>query len=338
VTAEAPGSEARLPLADCHVHLWGLGDSDSGIWIDRRYRFSLNFLGNGLLLGMHWRKRSGDSYDAYYLKALLAALRRSSVDRAVVQGMEGVYDRDGELDRSSIAIHIPNEYTYRVCAEHPELVPAAAISPARRDWREQLELAAANRAAYVKMNPCVGGTDPGDRTWLPFYEKMRELGLALSCHTGPERALPGGNLEFADPARLELPLSEGLTVIASHAGTDTWMDDLPFFGHMAELMGRYEKFYADTSAVAQIFRWKWVKRLAENQLVRSRLLHGSDFPVPVSTCPWGGLTPRSWWRIRRMKSAFDRDLAVKEEVGYGRESAERAARVLGITCDPAGAS
>jgi uncharacterized protein len=324
--------EAPVPLlVDCHVHLWGLGDSESGIWIDGGYRRSLNFLGNGLLLGMHWRKRSGEGYDAYFLKLLLRALRASRLDYAVVQGMDGAYDEKGDLQRERMAIHIPNEYTYCVCREHPELLPAAAVSPARRDWQEQLELAAENDALYVKINPCVGRTDPGDRKWLSFYRKMRELGLKLCCHTGPERALPGGNPEFADPARLELPLAEGLTVIAAHAGTDTWMDHLPYFANMAKLMERYENFYADTSAVAQIFRWSWLKRLNQNELVRSRLLHGSDFPVPVSTLPWGALSLASWWRIKWMSSSFARDLAVKEQAGYGHESAERAARVLGIT-------
>lgn len=328
----------RPPLVDCHVHLWGLGDSDSGIWIDRRYRFSLNFLGNGLLLGMHRRKRAGLSYDAYYLKVLLESLRSSPIDLAVVQGMEGVYGAGGELLRDRMAIHIPNEYIYRVCAANPELRPAAAISPARPDWEAQLELAAENDALYVKVNPCVGGTDPGDRKWLPFYRRMKDLDLKLCCHTGPERALPGSRPEFADPARLELPLSEGLTVIAAHAGTDTWMDSLPYFDNMNRLMERHEGLYADTSAVAQVFRWKWVERVGAGQLVRSRLLHGSDFPVPVTTLPWGVLGLQSWWRIRGMGSAFARDLAVKDVAGYGRESAERAARVLGIASpvDPDG--
>jgi predicted TIM-barrel fold metal-dependent hydrolase len=291
------------PLVDAHVHLWGIGDSDSGILIDPRYRRSLKFLGSGFLLGMHRRKAG---YDEWYLTLLLEALRASPVDRAVVQGMEGVYDADGRLDRARTAIRVPNEYTYRVCRQHPELVPAAAISPARADWESELESAAAN-------------------------------GAALMCHTGPERAVRcGGPFSFS-PEGLAAVLSEGLTVIASHAGTGTPLEGTAGFDAMVRLMERHEKLYADSSAVVQMFRWRWVRRIGRHQLVRSRLLHGSDYPVPITTLPWGALNPVSWWRIGRIRSAFARDFAVKEAAGYGRESALRSARVLGIrpAADPA---
>jgi hypothetical protein len=324
-----PGGAEKLPLVDCHVHLWGTGDGGSGIRVGRGYRRSLQFLGSGLLLGMHRRGR--ESYDAFYLGRLLAALRGSPVERAVVQGMEGVYDDRGQLDPLRTAIHVPNDYTYRVCREHPELVPAATVSPARADWERELELAAGNRAVYVKVNPCAGGTDPGDRRWLPYYRKMRELGLVLMCHTGPERALPCAGPASCGAEGLELPLAEGLTVIAAHAATGTPLEGSRSFDDLARLMAKYERLYADTSAVAQALRWRWLGRLAGHELVRSRLLHGSDYPVPVTTLPWGVLSLREWWRVRRLRSRFARDFAVKEAAGYGRESALRAARVLGIT-------
>jgi predicted TIM-barrel fold metal-dependent hydrolase len=327
-TSESSARAAAAPAADCHVHLWGTGDGGSGIWVSRRYRYSLRFLGNGLLLGMH--RRGGGGYDGYYLDLLLAALRESSLSHAVVQGMEAVYDARGQLDRRRTAIHIPNEYTYRVCREHPGLVPAAAISPARADWQRELELAAENRAACVKLNPCVGGTDPADRRWLPFYRRMRELGLVLMCHTGPERAVPVHGPRSCSPAALELPLSEGLTVIASHAGTGTPFEGRGRFDAMVGLMERWENFYADTSAVAQAPRWGWLRRIGAHPLVRARLLHGSDYPVPLTLLPWGVLGCGSWLRLRRIRSRLAKDLVVKEAAGYGRESAQRAARVLGI--------
>ncbi len=323
--AETP--EEALPLVDAHVHLWGIGDSDSGIWVSRRYRYSLKFLGGGLLAGMHRRK---ESYDTYFLKLLLAALRDSPIDRAVVQGMAGVYDADGRLDRARTAIHIPNEYVYRVCREHPELLPAAAINPARADWQAELERAAEAGAVYVKLNPCTGGFDPAEKRWLPLYRKVRELGLPLVCHTGPEHALPSCGHHLGDTARLELPLSEGLTVIAAHAGTGRIADGTRPFDEMIGLMERFDNLLADSSAVAQCIRWRWLKRIAGNDLVCSRLLHGSDYPVPVTTLPWGALDVRTWWRLRRIKSPLARDLAVKDAAGCGREAARRAARVLEI--------
>jgi len=321
-------AEASPPLIDMHVHLWGTGDGGSGIRVHPRYRWSPTFLGAGLALGMHWRR--AESYDAYYLKLLLEALDASPLEFAVVQGMEGVYDADGRLDGRRTAIYIPNDYVYRVCREHDCLLPAAAVSPARADWQAELDRAAEQGALYVKLNPCAGRTPVGAERWRAFYRRLRRLGLALVCHTGPERSLWSGPRRLGDPAGLELPLSEGLVVVAAHAATGTLLEGGRPFENMVRLMERFGNLYADTSAVAQWFRWRWLGRLAGHELVRSRLLHGSDYPVPITLLPWGVLSPASWRRVRRLRSRLARDLAVKEEAGFGLASARRAARVLGV--------
>ena len=190
-------------------------------------------------------------------------------------------------------------------------------------------------ARYVKVHPCITGLDPAEERWRPFYRRMRELGLPLMCHTGPERAARCLGHQLGDPAGLELPLSEGLTVIAAHAGTGTVFDRrLAHFESLVRLMERHERLYADSAAVAQAFRWKWLARLRDHPLVRSRLLHGSDFPIGSTALPWGGLSWKQWRGLRRERNPLTLDYRVKEAVGFGRESAERAARVLGI--GPAG--
>jgi len=317
--------EAPL-LVDVHVHILGAGDSDSGIWVSPRYRRSAAWVFLKRRLGL---SGANGPIDRAYAEGLVAAVRRSPLKYAVGQGYDGFYDAHGELDRSRTDFLVPNDYVFRLAREFPELLPAASVNPARRDWSAELEKCAAAGARYVKINPCTMNLDPGEERWRPFYRRLAELGLPLMCHTGPERALRSFGHKLADPARLELALSEGLTVIAAHAGTAAFFDRFPFFDHLVRLMARHQRLYADSSAVAQLLRWHWMKRLAGHELLRSRLLHGSDYPLPAMALPWGGMSWRQW-RALPAGPTIARDLAIKEAFGIGREAAERAAGVLGI--------
>ena len=315
------------PLVDAHVHLFGTGDSDPGVWMSPRYRRSLKCMYIGLRLGLARRRHDGDRA---YVDRLLEFTGPASLDYLVVLAHDGLYDQKGELDRSRTEVYVSNDYVFRICAGHEKLLPAAAVNPERRDWSEQLDECAERGARYVKVHPCITGLDVSDRRWLSFYRKLRDLGLPLMAHTGPERAARCLGHELGDPARLELPLSEGLTVIAAHAGTSTFFDRLPHFENMVRLMEKYEHLYADTSAVAQAFRWHWMKRLGGHPLVRGRLLHGSDYPIGSTALPWGALSWSDWRRVRGEKNPFTLDYLIKEAAGFGRESARRAARVLGV--------
>jgi len=310
------------------VHLFGTGDSDSGVWMSDAYRRSLKCAYIGIKLGLARRRREGDRA---YREKLAEFAEGSPLDYLVVLAHDGLYDAGGKLDRSRTEVYVPNDYVFRTCAEHPKLLPAAAVNPSRPDWAAELEKCRRHGARYVKIHPCITGMDPAEERWRPFYRKMRELGLPLMCHTGPERAARCLGHHLGDPAGLELALSEGLTVIAAHAGTGTVFDRrLAHFESLVRLMERHERLYADSAAVAQAFRWKWLARLRDHPLVRSRLLHGSDFPIGSTVLPWGGVSWKQWRALRRERNPLALDYRVKEAVGFGRESAERAARVLGI--------
>lgn len=320
-------SAGAEPLLDVHAHLMGVGDSGSGLWMAPRYRRSPRWAYVKLLLGL---RRGPTPIDRQYVEKLVGFVRASPLEFAAVQAFDGFYDERGELDRSRTDWLVPNDYAFAVGREFPELLPAASVNPARRDWADELEKCAALGARYVKINPCAMGLDPGHAKWRPFYAKMRELKLVLMSHTGPERALTSHGHGLGDPAGLALPLEEGLTVIAAHAGTSALLLDRPDgFAQLLNLMERFERLYADTSAIAQPLRWHWMRRIGESELLRSRLLHGSDFPIAPTAFPWGGLGWKSWRNLRREKNPLSRDLAIKEHFGWGHEPAARAARVLG---------
>jgi len=305
----------------------GSGDSGSGIWVSPRYRRSPVWLFARWQLGL---LSCGGRFGHTYAEKLAAAVRHSPLDHDVVQGFDGFYDERGVLDCSRTDFLVPNECVAQTARAFPEILPAASVNPHRRDWADELAKCAKLRALYVKVNPCAMRFDPGDARWRPFYSKMAELRLPLMCHIGPERALRSFGHTLADPAKLELPLSEGLTVIAAHAGSAAiLLDRFPYFSRLLDMLGRHERLYADSSAVAQPLRWHWMERVAGSELLRSRLLHDSDYPLPPSALPWRGMTWRQCRELPRDNN-IARDYAIKEAYGIGREAAERAARVLGV--------
>ena len=325
-------SQPSAPLLDVHVHAVGAGDSDSGIWVSPRYRRSPVWLFAKWQLGL---LGCDGRIDRTYAEKLAAAVRESPLDAAVVQGFDGFYDARGELDRRRTDFLVPNEHVARLAAEFPEILPAASVNPLRRDWAEELAKCAELRCLYVKINPCAMGFDPGEERLRPFYRRMAELRLPLMCHIGPERALTSFGHRLADPAGLGPALEEGLVVIAAHAGTSAAVVDRhPYFENLVRMMERHERLYADSSAVAQPPRWHWMRRIAGNELVRSRLLHGSDYPLPPIALPWGGM---SWRKCRALPRGNNiaRDFAIKEAFGIGREAAARAGAVLMPAAGPA---
>jgi hypothetical protein len=321
-------AEPAAPMIDIHTHFLGVGDAGPGAWMSPRFRRSANWAYVKLRLGLAGRP---GPVDRRYAEKLAAWAAASPLDHVLVQAFDGVYDGRGELDRARTDFFVSNDYVFGLCREFPRLLPAASLNPARRDWSDELEKCAARGARYVKINPCAMGLDPAEPRWQSFFWRMRELNLTLMSHVGPERSLRSFGHQLADPARLEPALAEGLTVIAAHAGTAAFFDRFPYFANLVRLMERHGRLYADSSAVAQPLRWHWMRRLAAHDLVRSRLLHGSDFPVGPNAFPWAGLSWRQWRAQHAVENRLARDLAIKEAFGFGRESAARAARVLGLT-------
>jgi hypothetical protein len=76
-------------------------------------------------------------------------------------------------------------------------------------------------------------------------------------------------------------------------------------------------------------RFPYLPRLAEDPLMRSRTLYGSDFPVPANAFYYAGrLGPGEAWRLERERNPFDRDVRIKRALGYPDRTLHRAASVL----------
>jgi uncharacterized protein len=149
----------------------------------------------------------------------------------------------------------------------------------------------------VKWLPSAMGIDPASPRCDAFYAAMAELKLPLITHAGQEKAVQGAHQQhFGNPLRLRRPLDQGVRVVVAHCaslGEDIDLDKgtssrtnaraVPSFDLFERLMAdpRYEKnLFGDISAMPQINRMPNFGKVVERDEWHSRLINGSDYPLP----------------------------------------------------------
>jgi Predicted metal-dependent hydrolase of the TIM-barrel fold len=298
-------------LIDCHVHLAAVPDGDNGCYI------SPKMLRSPLFRFLMWKQslspaRPRES-NRKYVDDLLAELRASRhVQKAVLLGMDGVYDHAGRLDGDNTEFLIGNDYVLATARAHPEeFLAGVSINPSRRDAVEEVHRCADAGAALVKVLPNAQRFNPADPAHRPFYRALADRGLPLLSHVGYEFSLIGKDQTVGDPNRLRVPLDEGATVIAAHACSYGLVFREKFLPTLLEFAGRYRNFYADLSALTLPNRFRMLLHLGRHPEVHGRLLFGTDYPLPVFHFPaWGRLGARS-------KNRFDRQVLVARALGVG---------------------
>lgn len=313
-------TDRRLRL-DAHVHLAGFDWEKHGSFY-RKSESPLMALAR-MYLGLS--PRAGDEeFDIAYVEWLARMVREAEhLDKVVLFALDGVYDSCGRLDPRTEAI-ISNDWAIEACGLHPdEFILGASIHPARPDAMDELERCAEAGAVCVKWVPPSQGMDASDPRFEPFYERMRDLGLVLTSHTGYEHSLRIVDQSLGDPERLRLPLEVGLKVVAGHAGTSGFYHRVEYFPNLVKMIQRYENLYADTSAILNPVRAPYRKRLLAEPVV-GRLIQGTDFPVPPLPILWPfALGPAEAIRFQRVKNWFDRDILAKKAAGFPEEHFRR---------------
>jgi predicted TIM-barrel fold metal-dependent hydrolase len=163
-----------------------------------------------------------------------------------------------------------------------------------------------------------------------FWEAMAEAGLPLLAHTGGEHTLPVVRRDLCDPRILERPLDCGVTVIAAHCATKSGPFDRQYFHTFVEMTRRYPRLYGDISAFNVPIRGSVVPSCLESPLVE-RLVHGSDYPVPVFG-HWAWMQQFVDWKtFRRWESqpnVLERDYQLKRAMGFPAETFTRINQLL----------
>ena len=287
---------------DMHVHLFGNGSSPgSGVYVEpgfdsprspqmvARRRFFMNAGCVG-------------EYDAGTDGRMVARLAQLADQmpagaKVMLLAFDLPHGDDGHGHQHLATFGVTNEYARKIAASKPERFEwICSVHPYRPNAMELLEAAKRDGARAVKWLPPSQGIDLTSPRCVPFYEAARRLDMPLLIHVGEERAAPGANRhEFANPLHLRAPLEHGVRVIAAHCATLGESADLdanpdparaphlPSFELFKRLMAdrNYEgRLFGDISAITQANRPGAVAAILAMDAWDSRLLNGSDYPLP----------------------------------------------------------
>lgn len=321
------------PIVDVHAHVAGLGAKGSGCFVSPALASSYRF---GIYLQSFGTSREellekGDSVIVERLAAQVAG--SAHVTAAVILAMEGVVGADGELDRQRTEFHVPNEFVAAEVRKHPQLRFGASIHPRRKDAIARLDRAVADGAVLVKWIPSIMDIDPADPAYADFYRRMAHHGIPLLSHAGKERSFTHARDELADPERLRLALSLGVTVIAAHVAAGGENEGEHDLVRLSRLMAQHPRLFADISALTQVNRLGHLRTALTDPAMEGRLIYGSDYPL-VNTAlvsPWFfpmNLTRGQMTAISGMTNVWDRDVELKKALGVPGSVFHRTAEVL----------
>jgi predicted TIM-barrel fold metal-dependent hydrolase len=308
-----------LRRIDCHVHLLGDGSSGSGCWL--RMRSLAHRLMARLIVHEAGLPQSAlrEGLDHLLEHRLIAMVRESSLDAAVLLAQDLPHRDDGTPIPEKGAFYVPNTHLLEVCARNPDLfIPAVSIHPARRDALEELERCLAAGARVLKLLPNCLNVDYADPRHRPFWERMAAADMILLSHTGGELSLPVIHHGFADPRLLRHPLECGVTVIAAHCAGRSGLWDADHTRALIAMFDEWPHLYGDNSALCSPLRCRTLPAILPAP-VSCRVIHGSDFPIAVGGLgPWclGLIDGATWRRSRHETNVLERDVQLKRAIGF----------------------
>jgi predicted TIM-barrel fold metal-dependent hydrolase len=128
---------------------------------------------------------------------------------------------------------------------------------------------------------------------------------------------------------LELALEQGCRVVACHCGTGRPSDRPDMLPDFLAMVRKHKQLWGDTAVLGSAGRVKDFQRLLAERSVHDRLLHGSDFPFPAAPPAFAGTLGMAKASVLQMiPNMLRQDFALKEALGIGRASAERAYRLV----------
>lgn len=285
---------------DMHVHLFGNGRSQSGIYVDPdfdRPRTPQGMIRRTFFMNGGCISGDDDRLDSAMVSRLAhVADEMPDGVKVVLLAFDFTHDETGRRREDLTTFAVPDFYARRVAALLPGRFEwIASVHPYRPDAIERLEAARAGGARAVKWLPPAMGINLASPRCRPFYEALRRLDLPLLTHVGEEQAVAGARREdLANPLALRHPLEAGVRVIAAHCATLGTSPDIDRaspdkapvvanFELFTRLMSerRYEGLlFGDISAITQYNRAEHLPAIIARREWDGRLLNGSDYPLP----------------------------------------------------------
>ncbi len=308
---------------DVHVHI--SATTPPAGTMSRRLMNSVPFRFMRLKLGVR-----GDDVAAQ--QQIAAALARAvsdtpELDAVVTLAFDAVYDLDGTPRPEKTDLFVANDYVRDLAAGNPQLLFGASVHPYRRDAIAELERCVRGGAVLMKWLPIVQDFDPSHPKCIEFFEALAHHKLPLLSHTGAENALPNHAPHTASPELLRTALQRGVTVIMAHCGSRLWPWETDHTAAFMKLAREFENCFGDTSALNLPLRRRSLMRCLADPIVRTKLVHGSDWPilaVPSAFQIGPGRAIRTW----REPNWLRRDVLIKQSLDFDPGYWTRASKIL----------
>lgn len=287
-------------LVDHHVHIIGLGNSGSGIRVNADMRSVIHPFKYARFV--YFLDASGITIESQADEQYVSHLLKLTQDFPVPFKVGGLaldqhYNEDGQADDEITEIYIPDEYVLGLMKQHPHRIQAVvSIHPYRQDAVEALERAAQGGARMVKWIPNAMGIDPSSPRCDAFYDAMVRLDMTLLSHGGEEQSIDSrGRQHLGSPLLLRRALDRGVRVVVAHcaaSGSSVDLDDeeggdgknFEFFLRMMENPEYVGQLFGDVSAITLVNQIDdHIVELLSATDLHSRLLYGSDYPLPAVT-------------------------------------------------------
>jgi uncharacterized protein len=287
-------------VIDTHVHVVGLGRGGTGCTVGERLQSALNPL--EYMKFSIYLEASGvkdlDHADQEYAERLRSLLKAQSPHgRALLFAFDRAHDEAGQPMPEASEFYTPNEYVLSLAQAAPDLfVPCASVHPYRADAVDALEKAVAGGAVAVKWLPNAMNIDPSSAKCDAFYDAMVRLQVPLITHAGEEKAVHAEEAQrLGNPLHVRRPLGRGVTVVMAHCaslgtnpdldasgGSGPWVDNFDLFMRLMAEPQWSGKLFGELSAMTQVNRvGRPLRTLFEHPELHSRLLNGSDYPLPA---------------------------------------------------------
>jgi predicted TIM-barrel fold metal-dependent hydrolase len=283
-------------LVDFHTHIIALGTSGSGGFVNPRMRRGVNIDRLKFLIYASAADiKNIDDADRQYVERLVLlarGIKRHGKYR--ILAFDKNYNRDGVVNLSKTNFYVPNQFVVDLAHQYPDIfTPVISVHPYRVDAMVELKKWAKAGMKYVKWLPNAMDIDPAYRSVEPFYRQMKQHNMILLSHGGDEQAVEAAeDQRFGNPLRLRKPLDMGVRVIVAHAASLGTCDDYDNGGKKTRCFDLFLRLmdepkyvglvFGEISAMLQFNRMPVpFATLLKRQDLHSRLVDGSDYPLPA---------------------------------------------------------
>lgn len=320
-------------VIDCHCHLIQINPKFNTL-AEVRTLSSLHKrlykLWASKLVGTPWKGEVAE-LNRHLARKLNQVLETSQLTYAVVLALDGVYDARGELVHDHSVVYTSNQVLFDFVTATPKALAGYSINPMRKDAFDQLAWAVGHKGVLIKWLPGLQKFDPASARAVAFAKQCLAYNMPILTHAGLELSFPGMGVvgAFHKLSSLRPILETGCTVIVAHLAGVAPGRESAQLKKLEYLVQTYPNLYFDNSGMAVPWRKKRLMLAAKNDVLQTRVLYGSDYPVysyPSAFVTVLGVKKTA--QLTKLENPIDRDISIKHMLGFSYDSFTSCSKIL----------